>query len=331
MIKAILMFAMLLSAMPALASDKLIQLIEYIGADYKEAVHNGEVVNAAEYAEMQEFASLIAAQLPEGSIELQQQAATLQQMVASHAEPVQVQQVTALMRKAVIAAMPDIALPQQAPDLNRGKALYQTNCAVCHGMTAMGDGPGGAQLDPAPTNFHDLERYRARSLFGLFNTISLGVADTGMASFAYLDAQSRWDLAFYVGAIAAEQIDVTVLDTALVNKNVINSLFTATPSDLELAAAAQGSAQMALFRMQPEQFYNATELSPLQLAIDKLVLTQQALQEQRFESAYQHAVSAYIDGFELIENNLQAIEPELKNTIEQRMLKLRQQIKQQQV
>jgi len=331
MIRVILMFTMLLSAMPTLASDKLIQLIEYIGADYKEAVQNGEVVNAAEYAEMQEFASLISAQLPQGNIELQQQAATLQQLVAAHAEPAQVKQVTALMRKAVIAAMPNIQLPQQVPDLNRGKALYQTNCAVCHGMTAMGDGPGGAQLDPAPTNFHDLERYRARSLFGLFNTISLGVADTGMASFAYLDTQSRWDLAFYVGAIAAEQIDVTALDKALVNKNVINSLFTATPSDLEQTAAAQGSAQMALFRMQPEQFYNAAELSPLQQAIDKLVLTQQALQQQRFESAYQHAVSAYLDGFELIENNLQAVEPELKHTIEQRMLQLRQQIKQQQV
>lgn len=331
MIRTILMFAILLFTMPVLASDKLIQLIEYIGADYKEAVHNGEVVNAAEFAEMQEFASLISAQLPKDNAALQQQAAELQALVRAHADPAQVQQLTAAMRKAVIATMPALELPKQAPDINRGKVLYQSNCAVCHGMTAMGDGPAGLQLDPAPTNFHELERYRARSLFGLFNTISLGVEDTGMVSFSHLDAQSRWDLAFYVGAIAAEQVDVTVLDTALINKNAISNLFTATPSDLEQAAPAQGAAQMALFRMQPERFFNAGEINPLQVAINQLSLTQQALEQKQFTLAYQYAVSAYLDGFELIENNLQAVAPELKNTIEQQMLQLRQQIKLQQI
>ena len=331
MIRTILMFAILLFTMPVLASDKLIQLIEYIGADYKEAVHNGEVVNAAEFAEMQEFASLISAQLPKDNAALQQQAAELQALVRAHADPAQVQQLTAAMRKAVIATMPALELPKQAPDINRGKVLYQSNCAVCHGMTAMGDGPAGLQLDPAPTNFHELERYRARSLFGLFNTISLGVEDTGMVSFSHLDAQSRWDLAFYVGAIAAEQVDVTVLDTALVNKNAISNLFTATPSDLEQAAPTQGAAQMALFRMQPERFFNAGEINPLQVAINQLSLTQQALEQKQFTLAYQYAVSAYLDGFELIENNLQAVAPELKNTIEQQMLQLRQQIKLQQI
>ena len=331
MIRTILMFAILLFTMPVQASDKLIQLIEYIGADYKEAVHNGEVVNVAEFAEMQEFASLISAQLPKDNAALQQQAAELQALVRAHADPAQVQQLSASMRKAVIATMPALELPKQAPDINRGRVLYQSNCAVCHGMTAMGDGPAGLQLDPAPTNFHELERYRARSLFGLFNTISLGVEDTGMVSFAHLDAQSRWDLAFYVGAIAAEQVDVTVLDKALVNKNAISNLFTATPSDLEQAAPTQGAAQMALFRMQPERFFNAGEINPLQVAINQLSLTQQALEQKQFTLAYQYAVSAYLDGFELIENNLQAVAPELKNTIEQQMLQLRQQIKLQQI
>ena len=331
MIRTILMFAILLFTMPVQASDKLIQLIEYIGADYKEAVHNGEVVNVAEFAEMQEFASLISAQLPKDNAALQQQAAELQALVRAHADPAQVQQLSASMRKAVIATMPALELPKQAPDINRGRVLYQSNCAVCHGMTAMGDGPAGLQLDPAPTNFHELERYRARSLFGLFNTISLGVEDTGMVSFAHLDAQSRWDLAFYVGAIAAEQVDVTVLDKALVNKNAISNLFTATPSDLEQAAPTQGAAQMALFRMQPERFFNAGEINPLQVAINQLSLTQQALEQKQFKLAYQYAVSAYLDGFELIENNLQAVAPELKNTIEQHMLQLRQQITLQQI
>ena len=88
---------------------------------------------------------------------------------------------------------------------------------------------------------------------------------------------------------------------------------------------------MALFRMQPERFFNAGEINPLQVAINQLSLTQQALEQKQFKLAYQYAVSAYLDGFELIENNLQAVAPELKNTIEQQMLQLRQQIKLQQI
>ncbi len=87
------------------------------------------------------------------------------------------------MRQSVIAAMPLLFhYLNKAPDLKRGEALFATNCAACHGATAMGDGPAGAQMDPGPTNFHEVERYQARSAYGLFNTITLGVADTGMAS-----------------------------------------------------------------------------------------------------------------------------------------------------
>mgnify|MGYP003141111669 len=49
-----------LLAFPAFASDKLIQYIEYIGADYSAAVVDGKIVSSAEYGEMQEFSSLIA-------------------------------------------------------------------------------------------------------------------------------------------------------------------------------------------------------------------------------------------------------------------------------
>lgn len=325
----LLLLCLLLVTLPGQASDKLIQLIEYIGADYKEAVQQGEVVNAAEFAEMQEFAALIPAQLPAGNAELQQQAAKLQQLVTNHAAEAEIQQLTAAMRSAVIAAMPAVTLPAQTPDLARGRALYQTNCALCHGADAHGDGFAGAQLDPAPTNFHDAERYRARSLFGLFNTISLGVEDTGMASFAHLDAQSRWDLAFYVGAIAAEDTAGSALPAALVTKSAVSGLLTATPNDMQLAAGDQGATQMALFRRQPELFFHATQLSPLQIAQQQLALVQQQVQQQQYSVAYNHAVAAYLDGFELIENNLAAVDSALKDQIEQRMLQLRQLLQQQ--
>ena len=37
------------------------------------------------------------------------------------------------------------------PDKERGEALYQANCGMCHGVTAQGDGPLSAVLQrPAP-------------------------------------------------------------------------------------------------------------------------------------------------------------------------------------
>ncbi|QBL08995.1 c-type cytochrome [Rheinheimera sp. D18] len=323
-----LFLCLLLISLPSLASDRLIQLIEYIGADYGAAVQQGEIVNAAEFAEMQEFASLIPEQLPTKHPELQQQAIQLQQLIESHAEHAQIQQLTANMRKAVIAAMPAITLPEKSPDLARGQALYQTSCAICHGDTGMGNGPAGMQLDPSPTNFHEVERYRARSVFGLFNTISLGVEDTGMAAFAHLDAQSRWDLAFYVGAMASEGTNVSQLPAGLINKAAISELLTATPDDLHNSSGEQGAALMALFRQQPDKFFSATDVRPLQIAQDKLTLALEQLQQKDYDAAYNHAVAAYLDGFELIENNLAAVDNNLKNVAEQRMLKLRQRIKQ---
>ena len=38
---------------------QLLQLAEYVGVDYSEAVANGEVINPDEYSEMTEFAGLI--------------------------------------------------------------------------------------------------------------------------------------------------------------------------------------------------------------------------------------------------------------------------------
>lgn len=315
--------------MPLQASDKLIQFIEYIGADYKSAVAAGQIINAAEYAEMVEFASLIPEQLPEGNADLLQQSELLQQLIKNKADPVDIQQLTAKMRHSIIATMPQISLPVKIPDLQRGQSLYQAHCAACHGANAQGDGPAAQGLDPAPTDFHEFERYEARSVFGLFNTITLGVEDTAMTSFSYLDAQSRWDMAFYVGAIASKQVELSNTPASLISSNNISMLLTSTPQDIRQQYAEQGEALMAVFRQQPERFFAAHKANPLQVAKDTLSLIIPQLEQQHYDQAYNLAVAAYLDGFELIENNLAAVDVTLKDNIENKMLGLRQQIKQQ--
>lgn len=325
----LLILVMTLFAMPLQASDKLIQFIEYIGADYKSAVAAGQIINAAEYAEMVEFASLIPEQLPEGNADLLQQSELLQQLIKNKADPVDIQQLTAKMRHSIIATMPQISLPVKIPDLQRGQSLYQAHCAACHGANAQGDGPAAQGLDPAPTDFHEFERYEARSVFGLFNTITLGVEDTAMTSFSYLDAQSRWDMAFYVGAIASKQVELSNTPASLISSNNISMLLTSTPQDIRQQYAEQGEALMAVFRQQPERFFAAHKANPLQVAKDTLSLIIPQLEQQHYDQAYNLAVAAYLDGFELIENNLAAVDVTLKDNIENKMLGLRQQIKQQ--
>ena len=47
-------------------------------------------------------------------------------------------------------------IPADADSIMRGKALFQTNCAVCHGACGQGDGPAGAALNPKPANLREM-------------------------------------------------------------------------------------------------------------------------------------------------------------------------------
>ncbi len=49
------------------------------------------------------------------------------------------------------AARPN-PVPADRASLERGRKLFETNCAVCHGATGRGDGPAGAGLNPKPAN-----------------------------------------------------------------------------------------------------------------------------------------------------------------------------------
>lgn len=313
----------------ALASDKLIQLIEYIGADYAAAVDQGTIISAGEYGEMQEFSNLILLEAKQGKLTALLPLATeLQQLIADKADVQAVGTLTAQMRKTVLAGMPKLPLPTQLPDLARGQQLFAENCVACHGQTGHGDGIAGAQMDPAPTNFHEVERYRSRSLFGLFNTITLGVADTGMVAFSQLDEQSRWDLAFYVGHLATQSLSITEAPQALVSKEQITQLLTATPADLTLQYQQGGTALMALFRQQPELFYQAGQQNPWAIAVNNLQLAKQLLHSNP-NASYDLTVAAYLDGFELVESQLDAVDRTQRNAIEHAMMEIRAAVKNQ--
>lgn len=58
------------------------------------------------------------------------------------------------------AERPATAKPQPEKDGGAAMAarqIFETRCAVCHGVRGAGDGPGSAGLDPQPRDFRDAE------------------------------------------------------------------------------------------------------------------------------------------------------------------------------
>jgi mono/diheme cytochrome c family protein len=95
--------------------------------------------------------------------------------------------------------------PVQADEasLERGAALYITNCASCHGDGGMGDGPAGTALNPPASPIAHTSQMMADDY--LFWRISEGGAQFGttMPAWKALDEQSRWDMVNYVRALGA--------------------------------------------------------------------------------------------------------------------------------
>ena len=186
------------------------RLLDYVAVDYPEAVQDGAVVNQLEYDEMLEFSSTVRerlAQLPPHAAteELAAQARALESTIVSKGAPAQVEVQARTLGEALLQAYPVPRAPERAPDMAGIAALYQQQCASCHGATGAGDGPAGTGMDPPPIDFTDVARARERSVFALQQVIEQGLEGTAMASYAHLPEDRRWALAFYIGQFAFPQ------------------------------------------------------------------------------------------------------------------------------
>ena len=325
-----LLLSLCLFATPAAfagEAQQLLQLLDYVGVDYAEAVAEGQVVNAAEYEEMNEFSAAITTTIKtlpwhEAKAPLQQEAVALKVAIESKRSPADIAAITGSMRGRVMSSYEVTAVPTQRPDSALAKQLYSSNCAACHGIDGMGDGPAAKGLEPQPTNFLDLERASQRSLFGLYNTITLGVNETAMRPYGQLNDHERWSLAFYVGTLAYPAAAKGGLDAAATPFATLQHLITTTPAESQRQYGDSAATMLAALRHNPVSLF-ATRLEPLALARTLLSQSVSRYSQGASNEAQQLAVTAYLEGFEIAESSLGIKDATLSATIEGQMAAFR--------
>lgn len=312
---------------------RLAQLVDYVGVDYALAVNNGAVISAFEYGEMQEFTQLIAAEAAELSDsealrQLQPLATGLKAAVDARASPSEVAAITAQMTQILLRSPALTAAPTSPPKPEGVTAIYAQQCASCHGASGLGDGTAvTAAMEPPPTDFTDAERARARSLYGLYNTITLGVEGTSMPSFAQLPMDQRWALAFLVGGLhvdastlaSGQQIFETTAPTQLPD---ISELTTRTLKAVGESEGEHAAALHAWLRTHPDALAVA-RTDPLVTAMNGVRESLDLYAREQFDAAHDMAVDAYLEGFELAEAALSTTQGGLVGEVETAMTALR--------
>jgi high-affinity iron transporter len=340
---------LLLAQSPALwAADeakRVVALIDYVGGDYRNAVQGGEVVNADEYAEMTEFSArsldmfnkLKAAEGDKAGIE--KDLHTLAEHIKNKTGDEAVPQLAQQIKGRLIKTYKIVTHPKSVPNYAGARLTYMQNCAQCHGETGKGDGPGRESMrpkTPPPANFTDAEFMTGLSPFKVFNTTSFGIENTAMASFAALADDQRWQAAFYVMALRFPAETAAAGEAWLKNKSLprdLTSLATlATSSDNELSDKikktfphAPASDILAYLR---RGLLEQKTTDPLLIARNLLGEAAAIYSQGDKEQAYQKAIEAYLDGFEMAEPALFAKDASFGRSLESQFTNFRNSVRQ---
>lgn len=318
--------------------ETIVHLLDYIARDYSEGVQDGVIVNADEYEEMLEFSAQAHNLTKEGAFleakdqHLLEALGELKIFIDEKKSGTEVAELSRQIRNALIDLTGIQTAPAIWPDYDQGRQLYALHCASCHGTTGYGDGELSEGLDPAPSNFHDVELMGQVSPFQAFNTIKLGVTGTTMRAFTELTEAQLWDLAFYIKGLRFEEneIDTKTLrayfETAYPD---LNLKAVATHSDDELLASLSGKTGDATEQLRALRLLAPTgdeAHNSLIVAREQLNAALKSYTENDLSRARNHALTAYLEGIEPVEARLNANDPAFTQKLEQQMLKVRQAI-----
>lgn len=314
--------------------QSIVSALDYVSIDYPEAVKDGLIIDPDEYAEQLDFLTTVQGLLQalpgtQNRVFLEQ-ARVLEERLKARVSGSEISRLSRALTADLLATYQLEVTPRIIPNPANAAPLFAENCAACHGALGHGDGPAASELNPPPTNFHDIERARQRSLYGLFSAISQGIAGTGMTSFQSLSDDDRWALAYYIAGLRDEPAVIAkgeyLWKQGILRGQLSMADFTSrTPAEMSQQDEAI-EAVLAFLRHQPQA------LEPART--DAIGYTQQGLQASLEayrngdpESAMQLALDAYLEGYELTEGSLRALDSKLAMGIERDMQVLRGQIR----
>lgn len=311
------------------------QLLDYIAVDYAGAVKDGVIISAPEFEEMREFAKTSQTKL--AALEPHPERATLvaeAQALSAAIEAKKNSEAVAALAKSLanhlLVAYPVPSSPAAPPLVAQAVALYQAQCAACHGATGNGDGLLGLKLEPRPVAFTDKDRAKERSAFALYQAISQGIEGTAMPGFATISESDRWALAFFIGQFAHSNSEAVAgqkvwTENAAVRAQLtsLDALSRMTEADLAKQVGDESaSLTMAYLHMHPEAVVQKRVLS-FDVARQKLAQSLVAVEKGQVGPATDLALSAYLDGVEPIEPTLATRDSALMGRIETAMGKYR--------
>ena len=94
--------------------------------------------------------------------------------------------------------------------IEKGKEIYTTTCAACHGVEGTGTGPGSVGLNPAPLNLTKSEGWtNGETVSGIYITLQEGIPNSAMIAYDYLTPEQKFGLAHYIRSefISNPQLD----------------------------------------------------------------------------------------------------------------------------
>ena len=333
------------SVLAADEAKKLVTVVDYIGGDYKNAVQAGKVISQEEYREMKEFSlrSLeLASQLKKTAErnDIEQNLKTLASLIDQKGDEKAVAAVARRIKDRLITTYGIVTYPRSSPSLQAGRAVFIQNCAQCHGEMGKGDGPSRAMMtpkEPPPADFTDSKVMDGLSPFKAFNIITFGVERTAMPNFSSLTEEERWQVAFYVLSLRFTAEEATqgaaLIRSTTVQPELQNISTLSTTTDAELQAKLKTS-----FPTENQSFvvlaYLRRGLLERQQVHTPLVAAQTLLKEamtlyekNEKKKAYQKAVDAYLDAFELAEAELFAKDLSFGRALEDQFTQFRNAIK----
>ena len=100
-------------------------------------------------------------------------------------------------------------LPTKAINVAEGQAIYERNCASCHGALGQGNGAAAVGMNPPPPAIGRRDVMHDVSPALMYRIVSVGIAGTPMIGWAdRLTADERWNVVAYLNSLRTSSREV---------------------------------------------------------------------------------------------------------------------------